>query len=90
MSHRVGADPPDTGPGLTLVHVPLTPLSAPSCLAGAGEGPRGGLSAGAAVHAGHRGALGDVGLAEVALVTRLNILFVRRKTRRLSNFIEKY
>ena len=70
MSHRVGADSPDTGPSLALVHVPLTAGSLPARGAGAGEVTRGGLGAGAPVHAGQGLALRNVSLTKVTLVTR--------------------
>ena len=70
MSHRVGAVSPDTRPRVALVHVPLTPRPLPARAAGAGEVTRGGLGAGAPVHAGQGLALGNVCLTEVTLVTR--------------------
>ena len=74
LTYRVGAGSSGTGPGLihipALIHIPLTAGPLPALGAGAGEVTRGGLSAGAAMHAGQGLALGNVGLAGVALVTR--------------------
>ena len=70
MSHRVGAASSVTGLGIALVHIPLAVVSLPARGAAAGEVTRGGLRAGAPVHAGQSLALGNVSLTEVTLVTR--------------------
>ena len=70
VSHRVGAVSPGAGLVVALIHIPLTALPLPARDACAAEVTRGGLGAGAAVHAGHGLALGNVSLTCVTLVTR--------------------
>ena len=69
VSHRVVAVSPVAGLGVALIHIVLTDLPLPARSACAAEVTRGGLRAGAAVHAGPGLALGNVSLAHVALVT---------------------